>query len=224
MEIIYDNSFDNVNGSYIFQIIPNKFNDDRGYFTEVLKSSSADKNMSVPLWLNDQNWIKQINRSCSSGGTIRGCHAQKSPFCQGKLVEALNTKIYDIITDARPDSNSFGVTKVYVLDPEIQNKLWVANGFLHSFVVPKASDNALFQYYCNNVYDKSSEICINPLSLLPNVIALYKKFNNETFSDLYEVFDNDPVISDKDKIGLNYETWMEKIRSEYSSNKILWYK
>ncbi len=224
MEIIYDNSFDNVNGSYIFQIIPNKFKDDRGYFTEVLKAGSADKNMSVPLWLNDSNWIKQINRSVSSSGTIRGCHAQKSPFCQGKLVEALNEKIYDIITDARSDSNSFGVTKVYVLDPEIQNKLWVANGFLHGFVVPKTSDNAIFQYYCNNVYDKSSEICINPLSLIPNIIDLYKKFNNETFSDLYEVFDNDPVISDKDKIGLNYEVWMEKIKAEYDSDKIIWYK
>jgi len=63
------------------------------------------------------SWVKQINRSVSKGGTVRGCHAQRGKFCQGKLVEALNAKIYDIITDARPDSKTFGVSNVYILDP-----------------------------------------------------------------------------------------------------------
>lgn len=116
MQIIYDDGiFDNFEAdqkSRVFEIVPDVFGDSRGSFSEVLKCRE-----DVPEWMKTMTWIKQINRSVSSKNTIRGCHAQSGLFCQAKLVEALTTQIYDIIIDARPDSNTFGVSKAYLLDP-----------------------------------------------------------------------------------------------------------
>ena len=227
MKIIIDEIFDNINdnkfeANSVLQIFPNIFNDSRGYFTEVLKDHINDKDTSeIPLWLTSLSWIKQINRSSSTSYTIRGCHAQKAPYCQGKLVEAINAKIYDIITDARPDSKTFGVSNIYILDPNIQNKLWVPRGFLHSFAVPNiGEDKAIFQYFCDNVYDKESEICINPLSLLPKIVD-EADIDVPLFDILYQ---EELSISEKDKKGLDYETWMNEIKTEYEKTGKVWYK
>lgn len=227
MKIITDEIFDSLNNSQfeantVLQIFPNVFNDQRGYFTEVLKSHMHEKDTSeIPLWLTSLSWIKQMNRSSSSSYTIRGCHAQKAPFCQGKLVEAINARIYDIITDARPDSKTFGVSNIYVLDPNVQNKLWVPRGFLHSFAVPNINEaKAIFQYFCDNVYDKASEICINPLSLLPKIVD-----EADIDAQLFDIFDQEELsISEKDKNGLDYETWMNEIKTEYEKSGRVWYR
>ena len=167
MKNIYCEQFDNISTGRPYMIYPNVFNDNRGTFSEVLKNDN----------LKD---IKQINRSTSCKMTFRGFHAQKAPFCQSKLVEALNHPIYDIIIDARPDSRSFGLIDAFLLDPIKQNKLYVPRGFLHSFFVPWHSndDNATFMYYCDNLYDHGSEICINPLSVF-NELKKHQDFNNE---------------------------------------------
>ena len=44
--------------------------------------------------------------------------------------------------------------------------LWVPRGFLHAFVVPKDVEHATFEYFCDNIYDKASEIGIAPTSFL----------------------------------------------------------
>ena len=50
--------------------------------------------------------------------------------------------------------------------------VWVPRGFLHAFCVPlTAKSLALFEYFCDNVYDKNSETGVAPASLLPNVAA-----------------------------------------------------
>ena len=213
VEKIYDTSYDNANGERPYMIFPKVYNDNRGSFSEVLTG-------------DDASWIKQINRSISIGGTIRGCHAQKGKSCQGKLVEAINAKIYDIIIDARPDSKTFGTSKIYILDSAIQNKLWIPKGFLHSFIVPKQFSNAIFQYFCDNLYDNKSELCINPLTILPNIINLYKSNNIlENIQDLYNIFDDKNIsISSKDINGLNYSEWMNFTLNTYKNNKLCWYK
>lgn len=224
MNIIYDDDFDSISdNSSVFQIYPNVFQDSRGYFTEVLKTSEN----SLPNWMKTNGWIQQMNRSSSSKYTVRGCHAQYGKFCQGKLVEALTEKIYDIITDSRPDSKTYGLSKIYILDPLKQNKLWVPRGFLHAFVVPNVKSNAIFQYFCDNVYNKPSEIGINPLTILPKIVSIHKsteRYLSEQFDDLYDVFENNLTISEKDKTGLDYGCWMASLKDEYDKTGILWYR
>ena len=96
-------SFDYDPHSSVLEITPSVFRDTRGWFSEVLKGDIID--------------VKQANRSASRGGVVRGLHAQKGSFCQAKLVEALTEVIFDIIIDARPKSETFGVSKCYRLDP-----------------------------------------------------------------------------------------------------------
>lgn len=225
--IKFDRGFDSPNEEFVFEIEPKVFNDDRGCFSEVMKYQEDTCNMPLEAICISTNisWIKQINRSVSKGCTIRGCHAQCGKFCQGKLVEALNEKIFDIITDARPDSKTFGTSKVFILDPVKQNKLWVPHGFLHSFAVPRYASNAIFQYFCDNVYDKESEVQINPMSFFPKLIKILKQ-NDKTqeFKDLYDIFDSQLNLSDKDKNAQDYETWMQSIKNDYNMNKKIWYR
>ena len=231
--INYSAEFDDLNDitkqSIPFVIYPKVISDNRGSFSEVMKNDSMIL-QEIPF-MQDCSWIKQINRSISSKYTIRGCHAQKAPYCQGKLVEALNFTIYDIITDARPESKSFGLTSIYILNPEKQNKLWVPPGFLHAFVVPESRENAIFQYFCSNAYNKESEIGINPLTLLPTIVNEYKQNASndgecsQIFEDLYNILNSDDVsISDKDKNSLDYKKWMQQMKNEYESTNISWWK
>lgn len=216
---IYDIAFDAASSGRPYMVYPKVFGDNRGSFSEVMVGRDI-----LP--------IQQINRSTSSQYVIRGFHAQKAPFCQSKLVEALNKTIYDIIIDARPDSTSFGLCQAYELDPIKQNKLYVPQGFLHGFVVPKyeedkSSTQAIFMYYCNNVYDKASEICINPKMYLTKLFETNATHNNKTskiFSIVEEMFkSNTMVLSDKDLQGQDYEKFMANIIDEYNKTKILWY-
>lgn len=224
--IYYDKGFDSPNGDLVFQIVPSVFEDERGNFSEVLKEQpvSEDTN-TIQQLASSISWVKQINRSVSKGGTVRGCHAQRGKFCQGKLVEALNAKIYDIITDARPDSKTFGVSNVYILDPVEQNKLWVPRGFLHSFAVPKNVDTAIFQYYCDNVYDKASEVKVNPLTLLPSIIkVLEQNVKDDSCKDLFDIFKDGMTVSEADSKAQSYVDWMQSVKKEYDSTMSLWYR
>lgn len=212
--------FDDDSQSAVFEIIPKVFSDSRGWFSEVVKG--------------DLSWIKQINRSSSRANVVRGCHAQRAKDCQAKLVEAVNEVIFDYIIDARPDSKTFGVSKVFRLDPTKQNKLFIPRGFLHAFIVPKSvKHDAVFTYYCDNAYSKDSEICINPRSIIPRNIGILRSWcrdnsaMNEMFHELVDSVEDEWIYSEKDLDGLDYDTWMTQLKMAYDAGNLaeaLWYK
>ena len=214
--------------SAVFEVMPDVHSDVRGCFSEVVKAQGFWPKGEMPLWFASTDWIRQVNRSVSSPGTVRGCHAQKAPCCQGKLVEAVTEKVYDIITDARPESPTFGTTSAFLLDSTTQNKLWVPRGFLHSFVVPFIVGNTVFQYFCDGTYSKEHEVGVSPLTLLPKAVEELKALKNEEldkkFADLYDVFDKKLSLSYKDLAAPNYEEWMGKMLNEYLTTKKIWYK
>lgn len=132
-------------------------------------------------------------------------------------------KIFDIITDARPDSYTFGVTQAFILDSTLQNMLWVPRGFLHAFVVPKDVENATFEYFCDNVYHKESEVGIAPLSFLKRCFeSLDKSAIPEMFVQLIDLLNDEKSLnlSQKDLEAEDYSTWMSKQRSSTT----LWYR
>lgn len=234
--IRYHDEFDDMNGrekSAVFEIFPKVFKDGRGFFVEVAKEQlNWSFNDQIPLWFSNLHWVKQINRSSSSGGVVRGCHAQSGQFCQAKLVQALTAKVFDIITDARPDSKTFGTSTVVVLDPVAQNQLFVPRGFLHGFAVPRESESAaLFEYLCDNVYDKDSETNVNPMSLVPLVVQELKSLAEkdaklmEQFQSLFKLLDDKETLSlsEKDMKAPDYTAWCQKIKDEYRQNRKLWY-
>lgn len=209
----YDDAFDVAISGQPYMVYPKVFSDNRGSFSEVLVSSRG---------FDD---IKQINRSVSCQWTIRGCHAQKAPHCQSKLVEALTIPIYDIITDARPDSKTFGLTAAYLLDPKQQNKLFVPHGFLHAFAVPENEKDvdAIFMYYCDDIYSKEDEVAVNPMSILPQLLENLKNENNLLILVNMLKSSEKIILSEKDLAAKDYQLFMKEIYEEYTKTKKLWY-
>ena len=216
MEKQYDMMFDIARSGRPYMVYPKVHSDGRGTFSEVLVRDELDG-------------IKQVNRSTSCQWAIRGCHAQKAPHCQAKLVEALTIPIYDIITDARPDSKTFGLTEAYLLDPKAQNKLYVPHGFLHAFAVPPYEQDpnaqAIFMYYCDDTYSKEDEVGVCPMSLLPKLVQKWEKEatnENHILWNLVQMLKAPErlVLSEKDSKAKNYQKFMEEVSKDCQ----LWYK
>ena len=157
---------------------------------------------------------------------MRGMHAQIGSSCQAKLVEAVDGVIYDIIIDARPRSKTFGVSSAFKLDPVLQNKLFVPRGFLHGFVVPKQKDrgNVVFNYYCDNTYDKSNEIGVSPVSFL-NSCSVETWSKDESLSGLVDAISDRTRLdlSEKDSSGHDYGEFMASVLTIYNRTGQIWH-
>lgn len=222
---ILENIFDNPTSDKfqnVYYVEPKVFGDSRGSFSEVMKEDMDPFDIFCSL-----GWIKQVNRSKSAPLVVRGLHAQKAPYCQSKLVEAITGTVYDVIIDARPDSKSFGTSTAVMLDSERQNKLFVPRGFLHGFVVPENSvESTVFNYYCDNVYDKESEITVNPKTFLASVkkCMFLLEEDDVEYRALEEASKDGCIYSDKDLSGLDYYAFMKGVKDEYRDSGKVWYR
>ena len=82
-------------------LIPEIFEDERGYFYE---SFNQEKFNQIT---NSNNLFVQDNISYSFLGVLRGLHFQLEPKAQGKLVKVLKGEIYDVLVDLRKSSATF---------------------------------------------------------------------------------------------------------------------
>jgi len=131
----------------LVEIIPSIFNDERGFFFESYSKKRFEEN-GIPF-----NFI-QDNQSFSHKNVLRGLHFQKEPFAQGKLVRVITGKALDIAVDIRPNSPTFGQWQSFLLESQLNNMIYVPEGFAHGFV---ALEDTILQYKCTNLYSKISE-------------------------------------------------------------------
>lgn len=139
-----------VNGTTIkglYQIQPKIFGDSRGYFLETYSEKDFNEAGLTMKFVQD-------NQSKSSKGVLRGLHFQ-TQHPQGKLVRALEGKVYDVAVDLRKGSETFGKYYGVILDSEKQNQFYIPEGFAHGFYV--LSDEAIFAYKCTDFYDPKGE-------------------------------------------------------------------
>lgn len=128
---------------------PKVWKDNRGYFYESYNAKMfADAGIDVSF--------VQDNQSFSQKGTLRGLHAQRMPFEQGKLVRVLQGMVVDVAVDIRKESVTYGQHFTIELSGENHKQLWVPPGFLHGFLT--LEDETIFTYKVSNYYDKNSEI------------------------------------------------------------------
>jgi dTDP-4-dehydrorhamnose 3,5-epimerase len=132
-----------------FVIEPSVFNDDRGYFFE-----SYNKEKFEELTGSTVNFV-QDNESFSTKGVLRGLHFQKGAHAQAKLVRVTHGEVLDVAVDIRPDSETFLQVVTERLSAENKKQLFVPRGFAHGFIV--LSDTVVFNYKCDNFYNKASE-------------------------------------------------------------------
>ena len=132
-----------------FVIEPSVFNDDRGYFFE-----SYNKEKFEELTGATVNFV-QDNESFSTKGVLRGLHFQKGAHAQAKLVRVTHGEVLDVAVDIRPDSETFLQVVTERLSAENKKQLFVPRGFAHGFIV--LSNTVVFNYKCDNFYNKASE-------------------------------------------------------------------
>lgn len=108
-------------------IAPPRFHDPRGSFTVPFEAAAASE-----VGLPDR--FVQDNHSVSyRAGTIRGVHLQLPPHGQGKLVRVLRGRVFDVVVDLRPDSDTAGQVATVELSAENGEMLWVPRGLGHAF-------------------------------------------------------------------------------------------
>ena len=126
----------------LYEIQPKVFGDKRGYFFEVYSEKDFTAAGLDMVFVQD-------NQSASTAGVLRGLHFQ-TLHPQGKLVRAVEGKVYDVAVDLRKDSTTFGKYYGVVLDSEKQNQFYIPKGFAHGFYV--LTERAVFAYKCTDFY------------------------------------------------------------------------
>ncbi|QEC78089.1 dTDP-4-dehydrorhamnose 3,5-epimerase [Mucilaginibacter ginsenosidivorax] len=130
-------------------ITPRIFNDDRGYFFESYNEQNFNKALGYQA-----NFV-QDNQSYSTKGVLRGLHLQKGEHAQAKLVRVTKGEVLDVAVDLRTGSPTYGQHFSVKLSEENNQQLFIPRGFAHGFIV--LSDVAVFQYKCDNYYNKTAE-------------------------------------------------------------------
>ncbi|PTM03904.1 MAG: dTDP-4-dehydrorhamnose 3,5-epimerase [Bacteroidetes bacterium] len=132
----------------LFEIMPQVFGDDRGYFFE-----SYSKDAFARFDVNYE--FVQDNQSLSNKGVLRGLHFQNPPYAQGKLVRVIQGAVLDVVVDIRKGSPTYGKHHKVMLSGENKMMFWIPPGFAHGFLT--LVDNTIFSYKCTNLYNKESE-------------------------------------------------------------------
>ncbi|WP_289091682.1 dTDP-4-dehydrorhamnose 3,5-epimerase [uncultured Bacteroides sp.] len=124
-------------------IEPRIFTDARGYFFESFSERDFCKEVREIKFVQD-------NESKSSYGVMRGLHFQRPPFTQSKLVRVIKGAVLDVAVDIRKGSPTYGKHVAVELTEDNHRQFFVPRGFAHGFAV--LSDEAIFQYKCDNFY------------------------------------------------------------------------
>ena len=164
---------------------PKVFGDERGYFFESFSQREFEEKVCKTIFVQD-------NESKSGYGVLRGLHFQKPPFEQAKLVRVVKGKVLDVAVDIREDSPTFGKHVSVELSEENKRQMFVPRGFAHGFVV--LSEEAIFQYKCDNYYMPQAEGGI--------------LWNDPVLNIDWKIPMEDVILSEKDK---NNRTLMTQI-------------
>lgn len=158
-------------------IEPRIFKDERGYFYESFSQREFEEKVCRTTFVQD-------NQSKSSYGVVRGLHFQKPPYSQSKLVRCIKGAVLDVAVDIRKGSPTFGKYVAVELTEDNHRQFFVPRGFAHGFAV--LSEEAVFQYKCDNYYNKESEGAI--------------AWNDPQLAIDWRIPADKVVLSDKDKL------------------------
>lgn len=136
----------NIEGLLIIE--PTIFEDSRGYFMESFSQKEFQKIVGKIDFV-------QENESKSKYGVVRGLHFQQGEYAQAKLVRVVIGSVLDVAVDIRVGSPTFGQHLAIELSEDNKRQLFIPRGFAHGFSV--LSEEAIFQYKCDNYYNPQSE-------------------------------------------------------------------
>lgn len=135
----------------VFEIIPRKFGDDRGFFSETYKVKAlAEAGI-------DLNFVQDNHSYSAAKGVVRGLHYQLPPFAQDKLVRVTRGAILDVAVDIRKNSPTFGKWISLEVTAEKWNQILVPKGFAHGFMTLVENTEVIYKVtdYYSPEHDRS---------------------------------------------------------------------
>ena len=123
--------------------------DDRGYFMEIFSQKAFDD-----LGIN----FKPVQDNCSHSlkrGTVRGLHFQKNNYAQAKLIRCTKGGFYDLATDVRKGSPTYGETAVIKLEENDNKLVFIPKGFAHGVAI--LEDDSEYTYKVDALYNGKPE-------------------------------------------------------------------
>lgn len=126
-------------GAYVIQ--PFYATDERGGFIKDYNVEEFRKN-------GIEHELKEVFYTISHKGVIRATHFQLG-HQQAKLVRCVKGKVYDVIVDLRPDSETFGQWRGYELSEDNRRELYIPQYFGHGYLVLEES---IVSYKCGEVF------------------------------------------------------------------------
>lgn len=134
-------------GAFIIEL--EKMGDDRGFFSRTW----CQKEFQTQ-GLNTK--IVQCNLTYSANtGTLRGLHYQNAPHEEAKTVSCIRGKIYDVIVDLRPDSQSYLQWMGFELSSNNRKMIYIPENFAHGYLT--LADYTEVFYQVSQFYDPGSE-------------------------------------------------------------------
>lgn len=128
----------------VVEIVPDKFGDDRGFFSEVYHHDVYRTNGV------DAEFIQDNHSVSTPVGVLRGLHFQLPPFAQAKLVRVVEGAVFDVAVDIRRGSPTYGQWVGLEISAAGWNQLYIPVGFAHGFVT--LEPNTAFLYKVSAPY------------------------------------------------------------------------
>jgi dTDP-4-dehydrorhamnose 3,5-epimerase len=130
-------------------IVPKKFGDHRGFFSEVFNAAGM---RAAGI---DHDWVQDNHSHSVAQGVLRGLHYQLEPMAQAKLVRVVRGAILDVAVDIRRSSPTFGNVVTAEISAENWRQIYVPVGFAHGFVTLMPNTEVI--YKVTNVYSPKHE-------------------------------------------------------------------
>lgn len=169
----------------LLQISLPVFNDDRGFFTEVVRFSEIEKALGKPFL------AKQVNHSRSIKSTLRGIHA--APW--NKIVYAISGKVQVIVADFREDSPTFGKHESIILGEENRSAVFVPANCGNSYLV--LSDIADYVYITDQEWAPNMEKDV--------------AWNDKDLNIAWQL-EGEPFLSQRDQKSLSFSSVFPKVK------------
>ena len=191
-----------INGLRIFE--NKKFEDDRGYFIEVMnRERCVEKKESFEFLLKKE--YVQENESMSNKNVIRGLHFQL-PKQQAKLIRVIKGKILDVCVDLRPWSKTYLLHSKIELSEYNNKMLYVPMYFAHGFL--SLENETIVNYKCTTSYDPKGQYGI--------------RWDDERLGIKWGIDSKNAILSNKDSELPNLEealgNYLKQINATRSKN------
>lgn len=126
-----------------------KMEDERGFFAR-----AWDKKKIEEAGL-DANLVQSNISLTKKKGTIRGMHYQKYPFGETKLIRCTRGKIFNVIIDLRPKSETYLKWEGMILDGKKYVLRYIPKGFANG--IQTLEDDSEIFYQVSQFYTPEAE-------------------------------------------------------------------